>query len=432
METGKSLTAKAKGMRNVPELYAKYPDEKACLDLLMEVLYDDKPQCPDCSSTEHYFIKTRKKYKCKKCKRQFAITSGTIFESKKAPLRKWLAALLLVCSHPKGISSIQLSKEIDVTQKTAWVMLTKFRKIFKQTGALMQGEIQADELYVGGKQRNKSILKKQKEREYAKKEKAGGVQGRSMRYKYPVLGLYERLNNRFICIPLRSTSELTIYNEFTKHVQPWSTTIFTDQSKIYNKLYPQYDRQTINHSIRVFKDGRVTTNRIECFWGLARRCIVGTYHHISFKHAEGYFAELGFKQQHINLTIGEKFILALTYSRKRITRNKIMAFNMYMHNHSGRGPDYPLKFLKETRKRGLLPKARKEQLQAESKYFYSKDMMWKNKETFEHMYEGYVEKKGRRIPKKKNEKLKVANWNSNWTISASSSFDSGFKYSYVP
>jgi len=302
-------------------------------------------------------------------------------------------------------------------------------------------------LYAGGKENNKPLYKKKKEAEHREKENSKGTQGRSMKYKVPILGIYERTNNRFVFKALRSTKKAVITEEFKKRVQ-LGTEVYTDQNPIYNDLEDFYQHNSINHTHKVYKDGRVTTNRVECFFGLMRRVISGTYHNISYKHIEKYFAELGFRQQYISWSIEEKFMIALSLTRIHITQEEIIAFDMFKHNYSGRGPNYPKEFLEGTRKRGKLSEKRKLELQAESKFFYSKDKKWKNKETFVGKYEGYeytddidtfvpgAGKKDRPLNSKNKPKEilpSTANrWSSNWSINHTSpQFDSGFQYNYI-
>jgi len=158
---------------NLLELIKHFSDEKTCYEYLGEKLWGGTPACPHCGSVHVYVTKTRSKnpakqgipeYRCaeKGCCRNFSATVGTIFEGSKLPLSKWFAAIWLCATSSKGISSLNLSKQLGFTQKTSWFVLSRIREMFKDTNPtmLLSGTIEADETFVGGAEKNKHMSKR--------------------------------------------------------------------------------------------------------------------------------------------------------------------------------------------------------------------------------------------------------------------------------
>lgn len=140
---------------NLMQLFSYFKDEQICRDYLAQIRWNGSITCPysDCSHDKVFKFSNGKVYKCAKCRKQFSVRVGTIFEDSKIPLQKWFAAIYLITSHKKGISSLQLHRDLGVTQKTAWFMLHRVRHTFGlQTGTdKLSGICEADETFMGGK-----------------------------------------------------------------------------------------------------------------------------------------------------------------------------------------------------------------------------------------------------------------------------------------
>ena len=123
--------------KNLIELHKYFSDETICWNYLENLRWNGHIICPFCNSDKHYKFKNSRTYKCKNCKKKFNAKIGTIFENTKIPLSKWFVAIYIATSHKKGISSCQLSKDISVTQKTAWFILHRIREMLKMRAPKM-------------------------------------------------------------------------------------------------------------------------------------------------------------------------------------------------------------------------------------------------------------------------------------------------------
>jgi transposase-like protein len=263
------------------ELFAMFPDAESARTYLESRLWPDGTRCPVCGSGERITVRKAGFYRCNACKEDFTVRTGTIFERSHVPLHKWLYAMYLLVTARKGISSLQLSKEIGITQKSAWFVLHRLREACGADIGKLSGVVEVDETYIGGKEANKHERKKLKA-------------GRGAVGKAAVLGMRER-GGRTLAAPMSEVTMATVQAAIHRNVEAGST-VHTDEAAVYTDLgglFFQHD--SINHGAGEYRRGNVTTNSIESVFAVMKRGVMGVYHHTSRKHLGRYVNEFSFR-----------------------------------------------------------------------------------------------------------------------------------------
>ena len=246
---------------------------------------DGEVVCPYCGGT-HCYMTAEGRYICKDCHNKFSVLVGTIFENTKISLRKWFMAMYLINSHKKGVSSCQLARDIQVTQKTAWFLLHKIRGLYGQSDStVLNDEVEMDEMYLGGREANKHESKRTE-----------GTQGRSTKTKTPIFGMIERENGTVVAMKVENTQGATLMPIVSQFVEEGSTT-YTDEATIYNKLSENgYEHMFVNHNKREFvRSSDIHTNGIEGFWAHFKRVVFSTYHMVSKDYLQRYIDEQAYR-----------------------------------------------------------------------------------------------------------------------------------------
>jgi transposase-like protein len=263
------------------QLFEMFPDQETARVYLEGRLWPNGPRCPVCGLGDRVAVRKGGFYRCNQCKEDFTVRTGTIFERSHVPLHKWIYAMYLLVTARKGISSMQLAKEIGITQKSAWFVLHRLREACGSKLEKLKGIIEIDETFVGGKETNKHEWKKLKA-------------GRGTVGKTPVLGMRER-GGRTVAMPIEGTDKETIQAAVQRHVEVGSI-VDTDESGAYTGIhFLGYTHGTVNHGAGEYVREDVTTNGIESVFAVLKRGLIGVYHHASPKHLGRYVDEFSFR-----------------------------------------------------------------------------------------------------------------------------------------
>lgn len=266
--------------KSVISVINHFNSEDVCRQTLAEVRWGDDVVCPHCGE-HHCARRSDGRYRCNHCKHNFSCLTGTIFENTKLPLQKWFIAMYLISSHKKGVSSCQIMRDCEVTQKTSWFLLHKIRGLYGITDEIaLDGEVEMDEMYLGGREANKHESKKTE-----------GTQGRSTKTKTPIFGMVERGGN-VVAMKVEDAKGATLIPIVNQFVESGAVT-YTDEASIYHKLSENgYEHLFVNHSQREYvRANDIHTNGIEGFWAHFKRVIFSTYHMVSKDYLQRYIDE---------------------------------------------------------------------------------------------------------------------------------------------
>lgn len=268
----------------------EYPNDDACLDKIFQLTHGKMTECPKCGCTKEFVrVKTRRCYQCRDCYHQIYPCAGTIFHKTTTPLTYWFFAIYLFTISKNGLGACELQRHLGVTYKTAFRMLHKIRSLIINNESVMQGIIELDESYIGGKNKNRH-----------KDKKVKNSQGRAYKDKSPVFGILERSEestSRVIAYTVPDVKSQTLKPLIYEKVEQGSA-IMTDEWNSYTGLNKDYDHGICFHGRGNYVSGEnneIYTNGLENFWSIVKRSINGSYVHVSPKYLQFYINEFVFR-----------------------------------------------------------------------------------------------------------------------------------------
>lgn len=295
-----------KAFSSLLQFQKHFSNDDKCRAYLENLRWGDTPCCVFCGSVNVTRLTTGKRFQCneKQCRKQFSVLVGTVAENTKIPLTKWFLAMYILSNHSKGISSLQLASWLGVTQKTAWFLNHRIREMLtEQDPELLEGIVEVDESFVGGKVSNKHV---------SKRKKAGKFDNKTM-----VFGAVAREGKvRTKIVP--DTTKESLINVVKETVVEGSIMV-SDENVSYKDLNKTFRHVHVNHGKEEYVRGAAHTNTIEGFWNILKKQINGIHHSVSPKHLQRYCNEAGFRYNERQLAQDERFATALGNCEGRLT-----------------------------------------------------------------------------------------------------------------
>lgn len=303
---------------NLIEISNRFPTEQDCVLYFEKVRWGKNPKCSHCGSMQVSILQKDLRRKCKSCNRSFSVTSNTKLHNTRLPLKTWLYSFAVITDAKKGISALQLQRNLGIHYETAFNMYHKIRAIMESSNKEMNelnGIVEMDETYIGGKPRKQSDFgcfpqKKREDLDSRIKElKSEGIifkgsnkktkkcaiepkRGRGT-YSIPVVGIVER-NGDVVAEVMRTLTYENLKSMVQKYVDEDKSVLITDEYRGYSRMKNIIEHVKIDHK-KIYSYRGINTNSIESFWAIIERGIMGQYHSVSLKYLPNYIAEFVYK-----------------------------------------------------------------------------------------------------------------------------------------
>lgn len=275
----------------IHEIYKTFPTQKDCLSHLEYLRWKDEPVCVNCGSTNVTKFKNELRWHCNDENKSFSVLKDTIFEGTRLPLQKWFYAIHLMLSAKKGLSGMQLSRNLDVSWNTAWYTSMRIRCAMQDQSYILEGIIQSDSTYIGGKPR-----KENKKEDRVKHKRGKGAE------KEQIIGYIEKKpNGKVIAKHVKKDTEtLELLNLLKSNVKADRSVLVTDEGREYTKEFDKIIQHYMVKHKDEFSSYGLNTNSIESFWAIIKRGIMGQYHHLSKKYLPFYISEFAYRYNNRN------------------------------------------------------------------------------------------------------------------------------------
>ena len=254
-----------KGMSLI-EIMRMFPDDATAEEWFVETRWPLGPSCPECGSCSVEVGAAHKTmpFRCRDCRKRFSARTGTVMQASNLGYQTWAVALYLCLTSLKGVSSMKLHRDLDITQKSAWHLAHRIRKAL-QSGSqgFFTGPVEVDETYFGGKRANMPKHKREQ-------LKGCGAVG-----KTAVVGVKDRAKNLVNAKVVQDTKKPTLHGFVSENTVP-DATVYTDDALLYESL--PFPHEVVRHSVGEYVKGMAHTNGMESFWSMLKRAYAGTYH----------------------------------------------------------------------------------------------------------------------------------------------------------
>jgi transposase-like protein len=281
------------------QLADKLRTEADAYKYLEDLRWSGDPVCPHCGAHEPYFLtpkngetrattrgteSPRRVWKCRKCRKQFSVLTGTIFHGTKIPVRTWVFVVFEMASRKNGVAAREIERKYGLTPKSAWYMVHRIREAMKREPmvGLLTGRVVVDETYFGGKPGNRHV----------------GERGRKgYTDKTPIVALVSRETGEVRARVIPRITGANLFQTLVDETDPGRTELHTDDSVFYPGIGRTFfaGHESVNHSAGEYVRGDVTTNHVEGFFSQLKRSIDGTHHHVSVDHLHRYVTEFAFR-----------------------------------------------------------------------------------------------------------------------------------------